>query len=76
MLRRYERWRKAQAQQMIATMEAFKRGFMAQHPALKLVRAVGMKLTDRLPMLKQKILASALGNQGDLPVRAREKPSL
>lgn len=76
MLRRYERWRKAQAQQMIATMEAFKRGFMAQHPALKLVRAVGMKLTDRLPMIKQKILASALGNQGDLPVRAREKPSL
>jgi len=76
MLRRYERWRKAQAQQMIATMEAFKRGFMAQHPALKLVRAVGMKLTDYLPMLKQKILANALGNQGDLPVRAREKPSL
>ena len=75
-LRRYERWRKAQAQQMIATMEAFKRGFMAQHPALKLVRALGMKLTDQLPQLKNKILASALGNEGDLPLRAREKPSL
>ncbi len=76
LLKRYERWRKAQAQQMIATMEAFKRGFMAQHPAFKLIRAVGMKLTDRLPVLKHSILASALGNQGDLPKRAQEKPSL
>ncbi len=76
LLRRYERWRKAQAQQMIATMEAFKRGFMVQHPALKLLRAVGMKLTDKLPPVKNKLLAHALGDQGDIPLRAQQKPSL
>ena len=76
LLRRYERWRKAEAQQMIATMEAFKRGFMVQHPALKLLRAVGMKLTGQFPPLKNKLLAHALGDQGDLPQRAQQKPAL
>jgi 2-octaprenylphenol hydroxylase len=71
MLRQYERWRKAEAQQLIAAMELFKRGFMAPQPVLKLVRAVGMKLTDQLPAVKRKIMAAALGNQGDLPLIAR-----
>lgn len=71
MLRRYERWRKAEAQQMIALMEAFKRGFMQPHPLAKLVRAVGMAGTDKLPFIKQKLLNAALGNSGDLPATAR-----
>lgn len=71
MLRQYERWRKAEAQQLIAAMELFKRGFMAPQPLLKLVRAVGMKVTDHLPVVKSKIMAAALGNQGDLPKIAR-----
>ncbi len=71
MLRQYERWRKAEAQQLIAAMELFKRGFMAPQPLLKLVRAVGMKMTDQLPAVKSKIMAAALGNQGDLPKIAR-----
>ena len=71
MLRQYERWRKAEAQQLIAAMELFKRGFMAPQPVLKLVRAVGMKVTDQLPVVKSKIMAAALGNQGDLPKIAR-----
>ena len=71
MLRQYERWRKSEAQQMIAAMELFKRGFGSQLKVPKLVRAVGMKLTDQLPMLKEKIMAAALGNSGDLPALAR-----
>lgn len=74
MLRQYERWRKAEAQQMIAAMELFKRGFLLQSPLAKLVRAVGMKTTDQLPFLKQKIMAAALGNSGDLPQLARPVP--
>lgn len=71
MLRQYERWRKAEAQQMIALMEAFKRGFMLQHPLAKLVRAVGMAATNQLAPVKRQLLAAALGNQGDLPAAAR-----
>jgi 2-octaprenylphenol hydroxylase len=71
MLRSYERWRKAEAQTLIAAMEAFKQGFGRQNPVLKLVRGLGMSLTDKLPFVKQKIMAAALGDSGDLPIRAR-----
>lgn len=71
LLRRYERWRKAEAQTMIASMEAFKRGFSNAQPLLKLVRAVGMSAFNQLPWLKAKIIAAALGNSGDLPKLAR-----
>jgi 2-octaprenylphenol hydroxylase len=71
MLRNYERWRKAEAQTLIAAMEAFKQGFGRQNPLLKLVRGVGMSLTDKLPFVKQKIMAAALGDSGDLPYIAR-----
>lgn len=71
LLRRYERWRKAEAQNLILAMEAFNRGFSNELPLLKLVRAVGMNSVDKLPWLKQKIMAAALGNSGDLPKIAR-----
>jgi 2-octaprenylphenol hydroxylase len=74
MLRNYERWRKAEAQTLIAAMEAFKQGFGRQNPVLKLLRGVGMSLTDKLPFVKQKIMAAALGDSGDLPLIARPDP--
>ncbi|HEX5794064.1 MAG TPA: FAD-dependent monooxygenase [Rheinheimera sp.] len=71
LLRRYERWRKTEAQTLIAAMEAFKRGFSNKQPLLKLVRAVGMNGVNQLPWLKSKIIAAALGNSGDLPKLAQ-----
>ena len=71
LLRRYERWRKAEAQTLIAAMEVFKRGFSNSQPLLKLVRAVGMSGINNLPWLKSQIIAQALGNAGDLPKLAR-----
>jgi len=71
LLRRYERWRKAEAQTLIVAMEAFKRGFSNKQPLLKLVRAVGMGGVNQLPWLKSKIIAAALGNSGDLPKLAQ-----
>ena len=71
LLRRYERWRKAEAQTLIAAMETFKRGFSNKQPLLKLVRAVGMSGVDQMPWLKSKIIAAALGNSGDLPKLAQ-----
>lgn len=66
-LQAYQRWRKAEAQSMIAAMEAFKQGFSNDLPALKLLRGAGLVLADKLPGLKQKLIAAALGNSGDLP---------
>ena len=71
LLRRYERWRKAEAQTMIAAMEAFKRGFSTAQPLVKLVRSVGLSAANQLPWLKSKMIAAALGNSGDLPKLAR-----
>ena len=76
LLRRYERWRKAEAQTLIAAMEAFKRGFSNKQPLLKLVRAVGMNGVDQLPWLKSKIIAAALGNSGDLPKLAQPRQKI
>ncbi|WP_333608297.1 FAD-dependent monooxygenase [Arsukibacterium sp.] len=70
-LRHYERWRKAEAQTLIAAMEAFKRGFSNDQHALKLVRGLGMSVLNKLPGVKQQIIAAALGNSGDLPDIAR-----
>ena len=76
LLRRYECWRKVEAQTLIAAMEVFKRGFSNQQPLLKLVRAVGMSGVNQLPWLKSQIIAAALGNRGDLPQLARPKGKL
>ncbi|KKO45671.1 ubiquinone biosynthesis protein UbiH [Arsukibacterium ikkense] len=67
MLRRYERWRKAEAQSMIVAMEAFKRGFSAKPALAKLLRGLGLAAVDQLPLIKQQLMAYALGLKGDLP---------
>lgn len=72
MLRRYERWRKAEAQSLIVAMEAFKRGFTAKAPLAKLIRGLGLVAVDRLPLLKQQLMAQALGLKGDLPQLAQQ----
>lgn len=72
-LRRYERWRKAEAQSMILAMESFKRGFSNNNLLLKLLRTTGMSAVARLPWLKKHFINIALGNKGDLPQIARSK---
>ncbi|GLP95515.1 FAD-dependent monooxygenase [Paraferrimonas sedimenticola] len=70
-LAEYQRWRKAEALEMIATMEAFKRLFAGNHPLKQGIRGLGMKLVDNLPMLKDKLVARAMGLSGDLPTCCR-----
>lgn len=72
-LRHFERWRKSEASQMIASMEFFKRLFGNANPALKLLRGVGMSLVDKAEPLKQQAMRRALGLEGDLPKRASLK---
>ncbi|MDA9556315.1 FAD-dependent 2-octaprenylphenol hydroxylase [Vibrio sp.] len=66
-LRAYERWRKAEAMKMIASMQSFKDLFESNNPAKKLFRGIGMKLVGQLPGAKEEIMKRALGLKGDLP---------
>ncbi|MGB2427111.1 MAG: FAD-dependent monooxygenase [Alteromonas sp.] len=60
-LRAYERSRKADAAKMIATMEGFKQLFAGRDPVKKLIRGIGMRAVNDLPMVKQRLIEQAMG---------------
>ncbi|WBA09114.1 FAD-dependent 2-octaprenylphenol hydroxylase [Salinivibrio kushneri] len=70
-LRHYERWRKAEAVQMIAAMQGFRSLFAGDNPMKKLIRGLGMRAVNHLPGAKQPFMARALGLEGDLPELAK-----
>nr|WP_198419208.1 FAD-dependent monooxygenase [Motilimonas pumila] len=70
-LRQFERWRKAEAVDMILAMEALKQGFSGNHPLKKLIRDVGLTLVDKLTPLKQSFMVRAMGQAGELPDLAK-----
>lgn len=72
-LRHYERWRKAEAAQMIATMQGFKELFSGANPAKKMLRGLGMALANRIPLVKDELMKRALGITGELPLLANRK---
>ncbi|OOF31418.1 FAD-dependent 2-octaprenylphenol hydroxylase [Salinivibrio proteolyticus] len=66
-LRNYERWRKAEAAQMIAAMQGFRSLFDGAHPIKKLIRGVGMQAVNHLSGAKLPFIKRALGLSGELP---------
>lgn len=70
-LRVTERWRKAEAAKMTATMELFKRLFATENPVKKLLRGAGMSLVNELTPAKSEIIRQAMGVSGELPKLAR-----
>ncbi|OEE25478.1 FAD-dependent 2-octaprenylphenol hydroxylase [Aliivibrio fischeri] len=71
-LRSFERWRKAEAAQMIASMQGFKELFSGSNPVKKFIRGVGMSLTNELSPVKDECLKRALGLSGHLPEIAKK----
>ncbi|HCT9710748.1 TPA: FAD-dependent 2-octaprenylphenol hydroxylase [Citrobacter werkmanii] len=65
-LRRYERSRKHSAAMMLAGMQGFRELFAGENPAKKLLRDIGLKLTDTLPGVKPQLIRQAMG-LNDLP---------
>ena len=59
-LNRYQRRRKSGNLAMMAMMEGFKRGFGSQHPALRVLRNMGLKWVDGTVPLKRWLAAQAL----------------
>ncbi|MCG9697661.1 FAD-dependent oxidoreductase [Shewanella sp. Isolate11] len=66
-LRALERWRKADALEMIAAMEGFKRLFEGSNPIKKAVRDLGLNLVDNFSPVKTLFMQQALGNKKRLP---------
>ena len=66
-LRPLERWRKADALEMIAAMEGFKRLFEGSNPVKKAFRDLGLNLVDNLSPVKTLFMQQAMGNKTRLP---------
>ncbi len=62
-LRRYERWRRADNRAMLMTMDSFKRLFGSQWGPLRWLRNTGLNLTDRLAPIKKIIMQQAMGER-------------
>ncbi|MCL1146417.1 FAD-dependent monooxygenase [Shewanella marinintestina] len=66
-LRDLERWRKAEALEMITAMEGFKRLFQGTNPVTKAIRDLGLNIVDNFAPLKTLFIQQALGNKKNLP---------
>ncbi len=66
-LRALERWRKADALEMITAMEGFKRLFEGNNPVKKAIRDLGLNLVDNFSPIKTLFMQQALGNKKNLP---------
>ncbi|WP_448554948.1 FAD-dependent monooxygenase [Thalassotalea montiporae] len=67
MLSQYNRWRRAEALEMVTAMEAIKQSFTPQIAPIKLLRGLGMGLINHIPAVKQQMIKQAMGLSGDLP---------
>ena len=66
-LRRYERWRRADNLALLAVTDGLNRLFSNDLPPLRLVRDLGLAAVDRMPMAKRFFMRHAMGLVGDLP---------
>lgn len=73
-LRRYERWRKADNVAVMAAMDGFKRLFSNDSMPLRLLRNLGLNLADHSGPVKHMMIRRAMGLTGDLPRLSRGLP--
>ncbi|MEM7194722.1 MAG: FAD-dependent oxidoreductase [Pseudomonadota bacterium] len=66
-LRRYERWRKGENENIRQLMKWFKEGFGTTNEIVSAIRSTGMNTIDNLPPVKQLLVRAACGIDGDLP---------
>jgi len=70
-LRRYERWRKADNVAVMAAMDGFKRLFSNDNTLLGMLRNAGLSLVNRAGPVKNMMIRRAMGLSGDLPKLTR-----
>ncbi|MEH6727294.1 MAG: ubiquinone biosynthesis hydroxylase [Hyphomicrobiales bacterium] len=60
-LKKYERWRRADTVQMAATTDILNRLFSNNLAPIRLARTIGLGLVDRMPGLKKRFIGEAAG---------------
>ena len=60
-LRRYERWRRAENRSMLLAMDGLKRVFGSELSVVKDIRNIGLNLTNKVTPLKNIIMQQAMG---------------
>lgn len=60
-LRQFERVRKLEAVKLLAAMEGIKQLFAGQHPLKKLVRGIGLAMTNQNGFVKKMLIEQAIG---------------
>ncbi len=78
-LRRYERWRKADSMSLFVAMDSLKRLFGSEHPGIRWLRNFGLSLTNKITPVKNHLVRSAMGLsenpvEGQLPRLSRGLP--
>lgn len=73
-LERYERWRRSDGVQSAAAFSALNALFSNDWMVLRALRDAGLGLVDRLPGLKQLLVAEAAGLTGDVPRLLKGEP--
>lgn len=63
-LRRYERWRRAENRTMIIAMDGLKRLFGSELSVVKELRGLGIKMTNKITPIKNLIMQQAMGKMG------------
>ena len=66
-LKRYEQWRRFDSVQLAYSTDLFNKLFSNENEALRLVRNIGIKMLDSIPIAKQSIIKEAAGVTGELP---------
>jgi 2-octaprenyl-6-methoxyphenol hydroxylase len=66
-LERYARWRRTDAAMSAAAFDALNRLFSNDLTLLRTARSAGLRLVDRMPVLKQFFVTEAAGLTGDVP---------
>jgi 2-octaprenylphenol hydroxylase len=74
-LRRYERWRKAEALPAIALLDGVKRLFFGGNPVQARLRQGALGLVQSSGTVKRLLMRRALGVAGELPASVRRAPS-
>lgn len=74
-LRRYERWRKAEALPAIALLDGIKRLFYGGDAMQSRLRRAGLDLVESSGPIKRLLMQRALGVAGEVPASVRSPPS-
>ena len=69
-LRRYERWRRADNQPLLRGVALIKQQFSNVSPWQQVLRGKGMSWVDRCGLIKNQLARHAMGKRNDLPTLA------